>query len=144
MNVLQNVKSDGLSRRARIWIHVHDNPADRLSSLDLIPYFAGQLVQTGVDVYMPATTPPDGTITFWNAPRGDTSQPAGAEHAELGLRRAQDLGPIQRLCPRHQHLGRVQEGEAEPLQAGQAVSPDRRRKVRVNWAEPSGSTTGAR
>jgi pimeloyl-ACP methyl ester carboxylesterase len=74
VNALLNVKSDGLSV-GPIWIHVHDSPADRLSSLDLIPYFAGQLGQTGVDVYMPAITPPDGTITFWNAPRGDTSHP---------------------------------------------------------------------
>ena len=31
--------------------------------------------QTGVDVYMPASDPPDGTITFTNMPRGDTSKP---------------------------------------------------------------------
>jgi hypothetical protein len=81
VDVLQNVVSSGLTTglnpvgTSPTRIHVHDNPADRLSSLDLIPYFAGQPWQTGVDVYMPATTPPDGTITFWNAPRGDTSHP---------------------------------------------------------------------
>jgi hypothetical protein len=31
--------------------------------------------QAGVDVYMPATSPTDGTITFRNDPRGDTSRP---------------------------------------------------------------------
>jgi hypothetical protein len=31
--------------------------------------------QSGVDVYMPAATPPDGTITFTNFPRGDRMKP---------------------------------------------------------------------
>jgi pimeloyl-ACP methyl ester carboxylesterase len=81
VDVLKTVVSDGLftwlnpAELDPIWIHVHDNPVDRFSSLDLIPYFAAQLLQTGVDVYMPATTPPDGTITFWSTPRGGTSSP---------------------------------------------------------------------
>src|SRR5215471_2018954 len=40
----------------------------------LIPYFGTVPFQNGVDVYMPATDPPDGTITFSSAPRGDPSQ----------------------------------------------------------------------
>lgn len=75
VNVLQNVISDGLAVGASpVGIHVHDNPADEMSSLNLIPFFVTQPFQTGVDVYMPATDPPDGTITFANAPRGDASR----------------------------------------------------------------------
>ena len=79
VNALKNVVSDGIAvGLSPVGIHVHDNPVDEMSSLLLIPFFAGpppQAFQTGVDVYMPATEPPDGTITFWNAPRGDTSRP---------------------------------------------------------------------
>lgn len=77
VNVLENVKSGDptVVGTNAIGIHVHDNPADGVSSLQVIPFFATQAFQTGVDVYMPATTPPDGTITFWNAPRGDTTRP---------------------------------------------------------------------
>jgi pimeloyl-ACP methyl ester carboxylesterase len=75
VNVLQNVISDGLAvGLSPVGIHVHDNPADGVSSLNLIPFFVTQPFQTGVDVYMPATDPPDGTITFANAPRGDASR----------------------------------------------------------------------
>jgi hypothetical protein len=28
-----------------------------------------------VDVFMPATAPPDGTVSFVNAPRGDATRP---------------------------------------------------------------------
>jgi hypothetical protein len=58
-----------------IGIHVHDaaaSPGD--STLDLLPFFPTQAFQTGVDVYMPASSPPDGTVSFVNAPRGDTSR----------------------------------------------------------------------
>ena len=75
VNVLQNVISSGLVVGAPVGVHVHDNPADGVSSLNVIPFFATQPFQTGVDVYMPATTRPDGTITFYNAQRGDTSRP---------------------------------------------------------------------
>jgi len=33
-----------------------------------------QVFQTGVDIWMPATTPPDGSIRWESAPRGDTSR----------------------------------------------------------------------
>ena len=75
VNVLQNVVSSGINVGSPVGLHVHDNPSDMVSSLSIIPFFATQPFQTGVDVYMPATTPTDGTITFWNAPRGDTSRP---------------------------------------------------------------------
>jgi pimeloyl-ACP methyl ester carboxylesterase len=74
VDVLQNVISSGIAVGSPVGIHVHDNPADGVSSLNVIPFFATQPFQTGVDVYMPATEPPDGTITFSSAPRGDTSR----------------------------------------------------------------------
>jgi pimeloyl-ACP methyl ester carboxylesterase len=55
-----------------IGIHVHDaavSPGD--STLDLLPFFPTQAFQTGADVFMPASEPPDGTVSFVNAPRGD-------------------------------------------------------------------------
>jgi len=59
----------------KIGLHVHDAiPADKVSTLAPIPYFLAQTFQTGVDIWMPATTPPDGVITWENAPRGDTSR----------------------------------------------------------------------
>jgi pimeloyl-ACP methyl ester carboxylesterase len=61
---------------ATIGIHVHDaaaSPGD--STLEPLPYFGTQAFQAGVDVFMPATEPPDGTITITNNPRGDASKP---------------------------------------------------------------------
>jgi len=58
-----------------IGVHVHDaaaSPGD--STLAFLPFFPTQPFQTGIDVFMPATAPPDGTISFANAPRGDTSR----------------------------------------------------------------------
>jgi Lipase C-terminal domain/Lipase (class 2) len=74
VNALQNVLSNGNLGPSPIGIHIHDNPADHVSSLNLIPFFQTQAFQTGVDVFMPATDPPDGTITYRNAPRGDASR----------------------------------------------------------------------
>jgi pimeloyl-ACP methyl ester carboxylesterase len=74
VNALQNVISSG-ALFSPIVIRLNDDPADQFSSLNVIPFFTSQLFQAGADVYMPATTPPDGTIAFWNAPRGDTSRP---------------------------------------------------------------------
>jgi hypothetical protein len=82
VNVLKNVVSDGLvtglpsvTGKNAVWIHVHDNPADQVSSLDLIPYFDAQPFNTGVDLFMPASDPPDGTVSFRSVPRGDASNP---------------------------------------------------------------------
>jgi hypothetical protein len=74
VNALQNVVSSG-AILSPIGIHTHDNPADQVSSLNLIPFFTAQPFQTGMDVYMPAISPTDGTITFRNDPRGDASRP---------------------------------------------------------------------
>jgi pimeloyl-ACP methyl ester carboxylesterase len=52
-------------------IHIHDDAATPgQTTLEPLPYFPGQAFQTGVDVYMPATEPPDGTITLRMIPRG--------------------------------------------------------------------------
>ena len=70
VNALTKVTSNGV-----IGIHVHDaaaSPGD--STLDLLPFFPTQPFQTGVDVFMPAAAPTDGTVSFANAPRGDASR----------------------------------------------------------------------
>ncbi len=70
----------------RLGIHAHDigpypsplpfpGPPDKVSTLGLIRLFAYMPFQTGVDIWMPTTEPPDGTITFVNEPRGDTTLP---------------------------------------------------------------------
>jgi len=70
VNALQNVTGNG-----DIGLHIHDNPADQVSSLNVIPFFDAQAFQNGMDVFMPATSPPDGSIRFENLPRGDASNP---------------------------------------------------------------------
>lgn len=75
VNALHNVQSDGIGiATSAIGVHVHDNPADQVSSLNLIPFFVSQAFQTGVDVFMPATHPASGTITFRVTPRGDATR----------------------------------------------------------------------
>ena len=59
----------------KIGIHAFDAGLDKVSTLAPIPFFLAQTFQTGVDIWMPATDPPDGTISFTNEPRGDTSRP---------------------------------------------------------------------
>ena len=71
VNALTKVTSNGV-----IGIHLHDaaaSPGD--STLDLLPFFPTQAFQTGVDVFMPAAEPPDGTVSFVNIPRGDATRP---------------------------------------------------------------------
>jgi Ca2+-binding RTX toxin-like protein len=73
-----NILSDpGVGVRAanKIGIHAHDASADKVSTLAPIPFFVAQIFQTGVDIWMPATEPPDGTISFTSEPRGDTARP---------------------------------------------------------------------
>lgn len=66
VEVLTPITSNGT-----IAIHVHDDAATPLvSSLSLLPFFPTQPFQSGVDVFMPAATPPDGTIRIVNAHRG--------------------------------------------------------------------------
>jgi pimeloyl-ACP methyl ester carboxylesterase len=71
VNVLQSYIGNGT-----IGLHVHDaeaSPGD--SSLEPLPFFGTQAFQGGIDVFMPATEPPDGTITITNVPRGDAEKP---------------------------------------------------------------------
>jgi hypothetical protein len=71
VNVLQRFVGN-----ATIGYHIHDDAASPgESSLIALPYFAGQAFQSGVDFYMPASDPPDGTVTITNIPRGDTEKP---------------------------------------------------------------------
>ena len=79
VEILENVTSNG-----NIGVHIHDRgepvsdvnaEPDGVSSLQVIPFFDAQPFQTGIDVFMPATEPADGTITFRNEPRGDASRP---------------------------------------------------------------------
>ena len=62
-------------------------------------------------------------------PEGRHLEATGAQHPQLGVRRTQDLGEPQRLRPRHQQLGSVQEEEAEPLQTGQLAAPSARKQA---------------
>ena len=62
--------------RGRIGLHLHDDketPGE--STLTQLPWFSTQPFQTGVDVYMPAADPPNGTLTFKSIPRGDEEHP---------------------------------------------------------------------
>ena len=57
-----------------IGIHLHDDAATPgETSLQLLPYFPDQSFQSGVDIYMPATEPPDGTVTVSNLPKGNAA-----------------------------------------------------------------------
>ncbi len=61
---------------ANIAIFLHDDTGSpKRSSLSALAAFTGGAFQAGVDVYMPASDPPDGTITLTNMPRGDRSKP---------------------------------------------------------------------
>lgn len=58
-----------------IGLHVQDDEATpALSSLSLLSYFDSQPFQSGVDIYMPASSPTDGTITIISTPRGMTDK----------------------------------------------------------------------
>jgi hypothetical protein len=59
-----------------IGFYIHDDAATpKQTSRALLPYFSTQPFQMGVDIYMPAADPTDGTITVTNLPRGDASKP---------------------------------------------------------------------
>jgi pimeloyl-ACP methyl ester carboxylesterase len=69
VDVFKNVTSGVVG----VW--VQDNAATPgVSSLSTLPYFSSQPFQTGVDVFMPAASPPNGTISIVNTPRGDASK----------------------------------------------------------------------
>lgn len=57
-------------------LHIHDAEASPGESTgEPLPYFPDQPFQTGIDVFMPAADPPDGTIVIRNLPRGDAARP---------------------------------------------------------------------
>ena len=71
-----NAMTAAAGAKNAIGVHIHDaaaSPGD--SSLEALPWFSGQAFQYGVDVFMPAADPPNGTITIKNFPRGDMSKP---------------------------------------------------------------------
>jgi pimeloyl-ACP methyl ester carboxylesterase len=70
-NVMQEfVANDGIG------VHIHDDAASPgESELTALPYFSAQPFQSGVDFFMPASDPPDATITITNVPRGDSDHP---------------------------------------------------------------------
>src|SRR4030042_1865652 len=62
LNILSN---PAIAPRAnKLGIHMGDEGLDKVSTLALIPWFYTQAFQTAVDIWMPATEPPDGTITL--------------------------------------------------------------------------------
>ncbi|WP_157718658.1 hypothetical protein [Halopseudomonas litoralis] len=70
VNILEPAIGSG-----NIGIHVHDDQATpALTTGDPLPYFPDQPFQWGVDVYMPASMPADGTISVVSTPRGDTNR----------------------------------------------------------------------
>jgi pimeloyl-ACP methyl ester carboxylesterase len=59
-----------------IGLHIHDDEATPgETTLAPLPYFSEQPFQNGIDVFMPASDEPDGTITVVNIPRGDRDRP---------------------------------------------------------------------
>jgi pimeloyl-ACP methyl ester carboxylesterase len=68
--ITATVKADKIS------IHLHDDAATpRMTTLAPLPYFSTQPFQTGLDLFLPAADPPDGTITITNTQRGDATKP---------------------------------------------------------------------
>jgi pimeloyl-ACP methyl ester carboxylesterase len=55
-------------RTFKLGIHAFDVGIDKVSTLLREDWFYTQAFQTGVDIWMPATEPPDGTITLVNEP----------------------------------------------------------------------------
>lgn len=70
----KNVISEASTNRIAIYLH-DDAATPGESSLALLPWFPDQAFQTGVDIFMPASDTPNGTITIRNLPRGDASKP---------------------------------------------------------------------
>jgi pimeloyl-ACP methyl ester carboxylesterase len=71
-----NVINAAAAGRNAIAIHVHDaaaSPGD--STLSPLPYFSTAAFQYGMDVFIPASDPPTGTIVVKNIPRGETARP---------------------------------------------------------------------
>lgn len=59
-----------------IALHIHDDAATPgETTLVQLPYFSTQPFQKGLDVFMPASETPNGTVTVTNLPRGDADRP---------------------------------------------------------------------
>jgi pimeloyl-ACP methyl ester carboxylesterase len=66
----------GLGVGQPIAVYLHDDAmTPKETTLELLPYFPEQFFQTGVDVYLPAADPPNGTITVTSTPRGYADKP---------------------------------------------------------------------
>ena len=60
----------------RIALYLHDDAATpKMTTLKPLPYFPSQPFQTGLDVYVPASDPPNATISVTNIQRGETGKP---------------------------------------------------------------------
>lgn len=71
-----NVINAAAAGRNAIAIHLHDaagSPGD--STLSPLPYFSTAAFQYGMDVFIPASDPPTGTIVVKNIPRGEAARP---------------------------------------------------------------------
>jgi pimeloyl-ACP methyl ester carboxylesterase len=72
--VARNVISAASNNRIAIFLH-DDAATPGESTLELLPWFPEQAFQTGVDLFMPGSDEPNGTITLTNLPRGDADKP---------------------------------------------------------------------
>lgn len=73
VNVLNAATSPRIKNT--IGVHAFDQNSDQVTDVSApIPYFFAQFFQTGVDLFMPASDPPDGVVSFVSAPRGDTTR----------------------------------------------------------------------
>jgi hypothetical protein len=75
-NIITADVASAANARPPISIHIHDDAATpKESSLSPLDWFPMQAFQTGVDLFMPASETPNGTITVVNTPRGFTDKP---------------------------------------------------------------------
>jgi pimeloyl-ACP methyl ester carboxylesterase len=74
--VINGATSPASSFGKSIGIHLHDTGSDGITNAATpIPFFFSQPFQTGVDLYMPADDPVDGTIHMVSSHRGDVDRP---------------------------------------------------------------------
>jgi pimeloyl-ACP methyl ester carboxylesterase len=75
-NVSKATMVSGRSVGEPIALYIHDDAATPgETTLEKLPWFPEQFFQTGIDVYMPAAEPPNGTISLTSVPRGYTDKP---------------------------------------------------------------------
>ena len=76
VEVINAATSPGASFGKSIGIHLHDVGSDAVTNTAApIPFFFSQFFQTGVDLFMPASDPVDGTIHMVSSHRGDVDRP---------------------------------------------------------------------